>query len=58
MMSMQTSKTAHVMDEMGNEEDAADEQGNVSPGPAVEEEEARIPTMRRESTSRAHQTDR
>ena len=31
----------------GNEEDTADEQSNVPPGPAVEEEEARIPTIRR-----------
>ena len=36
-------KDAYVMDERRNEEDTADEQSNVPPGPAVEEEEARIP---------------
>ena len=40
------SKDAYVMDEIGSEEVPADEQGNVSPGPAAEEEDARIPTMR------------
>ena len=40
-------KDAYAMDERGNEEDSADEQSNVPPGPAVEEEEARIPTIRR-----------
>ena len=32
-------KDAYVMDERGNEEDTADQQSNVPPGPAVEEEE-------------------
>ena len=40
-------KDAYVMDERRNEEDTADEQSNVPPGPAVEEEEARILTIRR-----------
>ena len=40
-------KDAYVMDVRGNEEDTADEQSTVPPGPAVEEEEARIPTIRR-----------
>ena len=40
-------KDANVMGERGNEEDIADEQSNVPPGPAIEEEEARIPTIRR-----------
>ena len=46
---------ACVMDERGNEEDIADEQSNVPPGPAVEEEEARD-NHNKDSTSRAHQT--
>ena len=44
-----TSKDAFVMDEIGNEEDTADEQGDVPPGPAVEEDEARTPTEHFES---------
>ena len=35
------------MDERGNDEDTADEQSTVPPGPAIEVEEARIPTIRR-----------
>ena len=45
-------KDAYVMDEGCNEEDTADEQSNVRPGPAIEEEEGED-THNKDSTSRA-----
>ena len=38
---------AYVTDEMGDEGDTGHEEGDVPPVPPVEEEEARIPAMRR-----------